>query len=47
MQTIANQRQFNQSAKQAGFMPTYWSLIQISNDRTPEHISGSMEGRVS
>ena len=23
-------------AIQAGFMPTYWSVISLSNDRTPE-----------
>jgi hypothetical protein len=33
-------------AKQAGFMPTYWSA-ESSNDRTPEGICpGSMEDRV-
>jgi len=31
-------------AKQAGFMPTYWSAIE-SNDRTPE-IVGSQETKV-
>ena len=25
-------------AKQAGFMPTYWSVISLSNDCTPEGI---------
>jgi hypothetical protein len=36
-------RQLNCSAKQAGFMPTYWSLLS-SNDRTPEICPGSSEG---
>lgn len=48
MLTIALQhRQFGCSAKQAGFMPTYWSVSEISlgNDRTPE--SGSSEDRVA
>jgi hypothetical protein len=29
-------------AKQAGFMPTYWSVISLSlnNDRTPEGTKG-------
>lgn len=32
-------------AKQAGFMPTYWSAISLqSNDRTPEGMSGSIGG---
>ena len=31
--------------KQAGFMPTYWS-VQSSNDRTPEICQGSREDRV-
>jgi hypothetical protein len=32
------------TAKQAGFMPTYWSCLEISlsNDRTGK--SGSLEG---
>ena len=33
-------------AKQAGFMPTYWLHISLSNDRTPE-IPGSVEDRVA
>jgi hypothetical protein len=39
-------RQFESIAKQAGFVPTYWSCEQISlsNDRTPG--LGSMEDRV-
>jgi hypothetical protein len=39
MQTIALQHgQFRCLAKQAGFMPTYWSVSEISlgNDRTPK-----------
>jgi len=27
---------YNCQAKQAGFMPTYWFAVEISNDRTPE-----------
>ena len=33
-------------AKQAGFMPTYWSA-KDSNDRTPEICQGSQEDRVA
>jgi hypothetical protein len=35
-------RQFIGSAKQAGFMPTYWSCLEISlsNDRTGKPGSG-------
>ena len=33
------------SAKQAGFMPTYWSATVLSsNDRTPEISLGFLEG---
>jgi hypothetical protein len=33
------------SAKQAGFMPTYWSAtVFSSNDRTPEISLGFLEG---
>jgi hypothetical protein len=33
-------------AKQAGFMPTYWSAISLSNDRTPE-VTGVQEDLVA
>ena len=33
-------------AKQAGFMPTYWFMAEISNDRTPE-TRGPGEDRVA
>lgn len=33
-------------AKQAGFMPSYWSMVEICNDRTPE-IRGPEEDRVA
>jgi hypothetical protein len=46
MQTIVNHKHFSQSAQQCG-MPTYWSAIEISNDRTPEFCQGSREDRVS
>ena len=35
---------FDRQAKQAGFMPTYWSVISLSNDRTPEG-TGVQEGQ--
>ena len=46
MQNVSLHRQFDCSAKQAGFMPTYWFAINsLSNDRTPEGISpGFLEG---
>ena len=35
------------TAKQAGFMPTYWSaIIVLSNDRTPE-VAGVQEDLVA
>jgi len=36
MKPVSLHRQFNSIAKQAGFMPTYWSCVEISlsNDRT-------------
>jgi len=44
MQNVSLHRQFTSIAKQAGFMPTYWSCLEISlsNDRTGE--PGSLEG---
>jgi hypothetical protein len=33
---------FNCLAKQVGVMPSYWSTIETSNDRTPG-VSGSRE----
>lgn len=39
MNTQSLFRQHTSIAKQAGFMPTYWSVISIglsNNDRTPE-----------
>lgn len=43
MKTVSLQKHFESIAKQAGFMPTYWSCeeISLSNDRTPEGMSGS------
>lgn len=43
MKATSLHRQLNVIAKQAGFMPTYWSCeeISLSNDRTPEGMSGS------
>ncbi len=40
-------RQLKHIAQVRGFMPSYWSVceISLSNDRTPE--SGSMEDRVA
>lgn len=49
MTNISLHRQFGCSAKQAGFMPTYWSVSEINslgNDRTPEN-SGFLEDSVS
>lgn len=43
MKTVTSQHCFSQVAKQAGFMPTYWSAIEISNDRQPEN-SRVLEG---
>lgn len=40
------QHQSNYTAKQAGFMPTSWCMIEISDDRIPG-IVGSMEDRVA
>jgi hypothetical protein len=47
MQNVSLHRQFIGSAKQAGFMPTYWSCLEISlsNDRTGK--LGSVEDRVA
>jgi hypothetical protein len=36
MNTQSLHRLTNCIAKQAGFMPTYWSVISLSNDRLPE-----------
>lgn len=42
MKHIASLHQFNCNAKQAGMLPTYWSVISLStNDRTPEGTLGS------
>lgn len=38
MKTVTSLHCFSQVAKQAGFMPTYWSAIEISNDRQPENV---------
>ena len=37
MKQTSLHRQFESIAKQAGFMPTYWSCetISLGNDRTP------------
>lgn len=43
MKTCAYHKNFNQSVQQSG-MPTYWSAIEASNDRTPEITPGSREG---
>lgn len=47
MKATSLHRQFNVIAKQAGFMPTYWSreTISLSNDCEPG--MGSMEDRVA
>jgi hypothetical protein len=47
MKPASLHRQFIGSAKQAGFMPTYWSCLEISssNDRTGS--LGSREDRVA
>ena len=47
MKALSLHRQFNVKAKQAGFMPTYWSCetISLSNDREPG--MGSLEDRVA
>ena len=37
MKSVTSLHCFSQVAKQAGFMPTYWSAIEISNDRQPEN----------
>jgi hypothetical protein len=44
MNSTSLHRQFKGIAKQAGFMPTYWSCLEISlsNDRTGR--LGSREG---
>jgi hypothetical protein len=44
MNQISLHRQFTATAKQAGFMPTYWSCLEISlsNDRLGR--LGSREG---
>jgi hypothetical protein len=44
MQNVSLHRQLIASAKQVGFMPTYWSCLEISlsNDRTGS--LGSREG---
>jgi hypothetical protein len=34
-------------AKQGGFMPSYWSAINLNSDRTPEITLGSLEDRVT
>ncbi len=38
MKTVSLHRQFISIAKQAGFVPTYWSceMISLGNDRTPD-----------
>jgi hypothetical protein len=36
MKTQSLHRLNSYIAKQAGFMPTYWSVISLFNDRTPE-----------
>ena len=43
MQVLSLHGQFNSIAKQVGFMPTYWSCVEISlgNDRTLELGLGS------
>ena len=45
MKTTMLHRQIKQIAQAGGFMPSYWSVcsISLSNDRTPELCSGSME----
>jgi hypothetical protein len=47
MKTTSLHRQCKLIAQLGGFMPSYWSVceISLSNDRTPE--SGSMEDRVA
>lgn len=40
------QHQSYYTAKQAGFLPTSWCMIEISNDRIPESV-GSLEDRVT
>jgi hypothetical protein len=44
MQNVSLHRQFTSIAKQAGFVPTYWSceMISLGNDRTGSQ--GSLEG---
>jgi hypothetical protein len=44
MNTVSLHRQFTSIAKQAGFMPTYWSgeTISLGNDRLG--VQGSIEG---
>lgn len=37
--------QFNSTANQGGFMPSYWSEISLGNDREPKK-SGSREEQV-
>ena len=45
MQQLSLHRQVNSTAKQAGFMPSYWLAISLGNDREPG-ISGSREEQV-
>jgi hypothetical protein len=42
MKTVSLHRQFTSIAKQAGFMPTYWSCetISLGNDRLGKPGSG-------
>jgi hypothetical protein len=47
MKTIVSLSQQIHQAKLAGFMPTYWSMVNCgSNDRTPE-ITGVQGGQES
>ena len=36
MKNTVTLHSFNCVAKQAGSLPTYWSTLSLSNDRTPE-----------
>jgi hypothetical protein len=47
MKALSLHRHFNSIAKQAGFMPTYWSCetISLGNDRLGN--LGSVEDRVA
>jgi len=43
MQNLAIHNMINCVAKQFGLTPSYWSAIELSNDRTPEGCRGSLE----